>query len=198
MHLAIKGKAGFGEIMKLNKKTILISSIVIACVVVVIIVAVIFKIKDTRTKDLLKALPEQIDLQIKGFVYTEVGEGDSQWEMKADTATYYRKKNLALFDRVQIKINMSDGKSFILTADKGEMFTDTKDVKIIGNVVIVSDTGDKFHTDYLNYNEEERKFFTNAPVTMENKFMKIKGVGLTLFIKKGQLKLSSMVKAKIK
>jgi len=198
LHLAIKGKAGFGEIMKLNKKTILISSIVIACVVVVIIVAVIFKIKDTRTKDLLKALPEQIDLQIKGFVYTEVGEGDSQWEMKADTATYYRKKNLALFDRVQIKINMSDGKSFILTADKGEMFTDTKDVKIIGNVVIVSDTGDKFHTDYLNYNEEERKFFTNAPVTMENKFMKIKGVGLTLFIKKGQLKLSSMVKAKIK
>ena len=107
MHLAIKGKAGFGEIMKLNKKTILISSIVIACVIVVIIVAVIFKIKDTRTKDLLKALPEQIDLQIKGFVYTEVGEGDSQWEMKADTATYYRKKNLALFDRVQIKINMS-------------------------------------------------------------------------------------------
>ena len=198
MHLAIKGKAGFGEIMKLNKKTILISSIVIACVVVVIIVAVIFKIKDARTKDLLKALPEQIDLQIKGFVYTEVGEGDSQWEMKADTATYYRKKNLALFDRVQIKINMSDGKSFILTADKGEMFTDTKDVKIIGNVVITSDTGDKFHTDYLNYNEEERKFFTDAPVTMENKFMKIKGVGLTLFIKKGQLKLSSMVKAKIK
>ncbi len=184
--------------MKLSKKTILISSIAIACVVVIIIVAVIFKIKDTRTKDLLKALPEQIDLQIKGFVYTEVGEGASQWEMKADTATYYRKKNLALFDRVQIKINMPDGKSFILTADKGEMFTDTKDVKIIGNVVITSDTGDKFHTDYLNYNEEERKFFTDAPVTMENKFMKIKGVGLTLFIKKGQLKLSSMVKAKIK
>jgi LPS export ABC transporter protein LptC len=196
--LAIKEKAKFGEIMKLNKKTILISSIVIACVVVVIIVLVIFKIRDTRTKDLLKALPEQIDLQIKGFVYTEVGEGDSQWEMKADTATYYRKKNLALFDRVQIKINMSDGKSFLLTADKGEMFTDTKDVKIIGNVVIASDTGDKFHTDYLNYNEKERKFFTNAPVTMENKFMKIKGVGLTLFIKKGQLNLSSMVKAKIK
>jgi LPS export ABC transporter protein LptC len=167
-------------------------------VVVVIIVAVIFKIKDTRSKDFLKALPEQIDLQIKGFVYTEVGEGDSRWEMKADTATYYRKQNLALFDRVQIKLNMSDGKSFIMTADKGQMLTDTKNVEIKGNVVITSDTGDKFHTDYLNYNEEERKFFTDAPVTMENKRMKIQGVGLTLFINKGQLKLSSMVKAKIK
>lgn len=184
--------------MKLNRKTILISLIVIACVVVVIIVAVIFKIKDTRTKDLLKALPEQIDVQIKGFVYTEVGEGDSQWEMKADTATYYKKQNLALFDRVQIKLKMSDGKSFIMTADKGQMNTEAKDVEIRGNVVITSDAGDKFYTDYLNYSDEERKFFTNAPVTMENKRMKIKGVGLTLFIKKGQLNLSSMVKAKIK
>ena len=65
----MKGRMEFGQKMKLNKKTIIISSIVIACVVVVIIVAVIFKIKDTRTKDLLKALPEQIDLQIKILLY---------------------------------------------------------------------------------------------------------------------------------
>ena len=194
----MKGRMEFGQKMKLNKKTILISSIVIACVVVVIAVGAIVKIKQTKSRDLLKALPEQIDLQIKGFVYTEVGEGGSQWEMKADTATYYRKQNLALFDRVQIKLNMPDGKSFLMTADKGQMFTDKKDVEIKGNVVITSDAGDKFYTDYLNYSDAEKKFYTNAPVSMENKRMKIKGVGLTLFINKGQLNLSSMVKAKIK
>jgi len=185
--------------MKLNKKTILISSIVIACVVVVIAVGAIVKIKQTaKSRNLLKALPEQIDLQIKGFVYTEVGEGNSQWEMKADTATYYRKQNIALFNRVKIKLNMPDGKSFLMTGDKGQMFTDKKDVEIKGNVVITSDAGDKFYTDYLNYSDAEKKFYTNAPVSMENKRMKIKSVGLTLFINKGQLNLSSMVKAKIK
>lgn len=184
--------------MKLSKKTIIISSIIIVFVAVVIAVGAIVKIKQTKSIDLLKALPEQIDLQIKGFVYTEVGEGDSQWEMKADTATYYRKQNLALFDRVRIKLNMPDGKSFLMTGDKGQMFTDKKDVEIKGNVVITSDAGDKFYTDYLNYSDAEKKFYTNAPVSMENKRMKIKGVGLTLFINKGQLNLSSMVKAKIK
>ena len=55
-----------------------------------------------------------------------------------------------------------------------------------------------FSTDHFKYNDAEKKFYTDAPVTMENKRMKIKGVGLTLFIKKGQLNLSSMVKARIK
>jgi LPS export ABC transporter protein LptC len=85
-----------------------------------------------------------------------------------------------------------------MTADKGQMLTDKKDLEIKGNVVITSAMGDKFSTDYLNFNDAEKKFYTDAPVTMENKRMKIKGVGLTLFIDKGQLNLSSMVKAKIK
>ncbi|HEX7415805.1 MAG TPA: LPS export ABC transporter periplasmic protein LptC, partial [Smithellaceae bacterium] len=114
--------------MRVSKKTIIISSIIIVFVAVVIAVGAIVKIKQTKPIDLLKALPEQIDLQIKGFVYTEVGEGDSQWEVKAKTATYYKKQNFALFDQVQIKLTMSDGKVYLMTADKGQMLTDKKDI----------------------------------------------------------------------
>jgi LPS export ABC transporter protein LptC len=146
--------------------------------------------------NLLKALPD-VDLQIKGFTYTEVGEVNAKWEVKADTATYNKKQNLAVFDRVQIKLTTSDGKVFVMSSDKGRMFTDKKNIEIKDNVVIISDTGDKFSTDHLNYTDAEKKFYTDAPVTMENKRMKITGVGLTLFINKGELNLSSMVKAKI-
>ena len=184
--------------MRVRKKTIIISSIIIVFVAVVIATVTIVKINETKSKSLVKILSDNVDLQMKGFVYTEVGEGDSQWEVKAETATYYKKQNLALFDQVQIKLTMSDGKVYLMTGDKGQMLTDKKDLEIKGNVVITSDVGDKFYTDYLNYSENERKFFTDAPVTMENKRMKIKSVGLTLFINKGQLNLSSMVKAKIK
>lgn len=165
---------------------------------VVIATVTIVKINETKFKNLVKILPDNVDLQMKGFVYTEVGEGNSQWEVKAKTATYYKKQNLALFDQVQIKLTMSDGKVYLMTGDKGQMLTDKKDVEIKGNVVITSDAGDKFSTDYLKFNDAEKKFYTDAPVIMENKRMKIKGVGLTLFINNGQLNLSSMVKAKIK
>ena len=91
----------------------------------------------------------------------------------------------------------SDGKVFVMSADKGQMLTKEKNIEINGNVVITSDNGDRFSTDHLSYNDAEKKFYTDAPVTMENKRMKLTGKGLTLFMNKGELNIPSMVKAKI-
>lgn len=151
-----------------------------------------------KPKNIIKILPDHVDLQIKDFIYMEVGEANSKWEVKAESAKYIKKENLALFDRVQIKLTTSEGKIFTVTGDKGQMLTDKKDLQIKGNVVIISDSGDRFSTDYLNFNNAEKKVYTDAPVTMENKRMKIKGTGLTLYIKTGELNLFSLVKAKIK
>jgi LPS export ABC transporter protein LptC len=182
--------------MKLSKKTIIISSIVVVLIAILITAVAIIKINVNKPRNLLKALPD-VDLKIKGFVYTEVGEANIKWEVTAETATYNKKQNLAVFDRVQIKLTTSDGKVFIMKGDKGLMFTDTKNIEIKDNVVIISDAGDRFSTDHLSYNDAEKKFYTDAPVTMENKRMKITGVGLTLFMNTGELNLSSLIKAKI-
>ncbi len=84
-----------------------------------------------------------------------------------------------------------------MSADKGQMFTKEKNIEINGNVVITSDNNDRFTTDHLSYNDAEKKFYTDAPVTMENKRMKLTGTGLTLYINDGNLSIPSMVKAKI-
>ena len=183
--------------MKLSKKTKIISIILIIFVVITVAVWVIKNNIYDKPKNIIKILSDQVDLQIKDFIYTEVGEDNSKWEVKAESAKYIKKENLALFDRVKIKLTTSAGKVFIMTGDKGQMLTDKKDIQIKGNVVIVSDKGDRFSTDYLNFSDAEKKFYTDAPVTIENKKMKIKGTGLTLYINTGELTLSSMVKAKI-
>jgi LPS export ABC transporter protein LptC len=182
--------------MKLSKKTIIMSSIVIVLIAILITAIAIIKIKINKPVNLLKALPD-VDLKIKGFKYTEVGEANAKWEVKADTATYDKKQNLAVFDQVQIKLTTSDGRVFEMSADKGRMFTDKKKIEIENNVVINSDTGDKFSTDHLSYSDAEKKFFTDAPVTMENKRMKITGQGLSIHMNKGELNILSMVKATI-
>jgi LPS export ABC transporter protein LptC len=61
----------------------------------------------------------------------------------------------------------------------------------------VSDTEEKFSTDYLRYSDSQKKIYTDAPVMIESKQMKIKGVGLSIFINKGELLLSSGVRAVI-
>ena len=183
--------------MKSSKKTKNISIILIICIVITVAVLVIINNIYDKPKNIIKILPDNVDLQIKDFIYTDVGEDNSKWEVKAENAKYIKKENLALFDRVKIKLITSEGKKFTMTGDKGQMNTEKKDIQIKGNVVIVSDKGDRLSTDYLNFSDAEKKVYTNAPVTMENKSIKIKGTGLTLYIKTGELKLSSLVKAKI-
>jgi LPS export ABC transporter protein LptC len=182
---------------KLNKKTIITLSIIAAVMVIAVVVAIVIKNISGNHNNILKILPDHVDLQIKDFSYTEVGQQNSKWEVKAQTARYNKKENLALFDQVQIKLTTAGNKVYVMTGDKGQMLTDKKDLEIKGNVSIVSESGDRFTTDYLKYSDAEKKFFTEAPVTMENKRMKIKGVGLTLFMNTGELNLSSSVKAKI-
>jgi LPS export ABC transporter protein LptC len=182
--------------MKLSKKSIIVSSIIVVLIAILIAASAIIKINLNKPVNLLKTLPD-VDLKIKGFSYTEVGEANDKLEATADTATYDKKKNLVIFDRVQIKLTTSDGKVFGMSADKGRMFTDKKNIEIENNVVIISDAGDKFSTDHLSYNDSKKKFYTDAPVIMENKHMIITGKGLSVFINEGELNIPSNVKARI-
>jgi LPS export ABC transporter protein LptC len=182
--------------MKLGKRSIIISSIIVVLIAISIATVAIINSKIKKPGNLLKTLPD-VDLKIKGFSYTEVGEANEKLEAKAEIATYDKKQNLAIFDRVQIKLTTSDGKVFAMSADKGRMFTDKKNIEIENNVVIISDAGDKFSMDHLSYNDAEKKFYTDAPVTMENKRMKITGKGLSIFVNKGELNIPSTVKARI-
>jgi len=51
-----------------------------------------------KPKNIVKILSDQVDLQINDFIYTEVGEDNSKWEVKAESAKYIKKENLALFN----------------------------------------------------------------------------------------------------
>jgi LPS export ABC transporter protein LptC len=183
--------------IRLNKK---IKIIIVALIVFVLIGVAVFavvKVIGKKKANILKILPDEADLRIQDFVYTDVGQDNIRWEVKAKSAQYQKKQNLALLDQVQTKLTTQEGKVFIMTGDEGRMLTDKKDVEIKGHVVIISDTGDKLSTDYLRYSEAEKKIYTDAPVTMESKRMKIQGVGLVIFMNSGEITFSSRVKAKI-
>jgi LPS export ABC transporter protein LptC len=183
--------------MKLSKKKVILILIGIILLATASIAGyVIHKFSD-KPKNILKILPDHVDLQIKDFVYTEVGEANSKWEVKAQTAQFDKKQNLAVFDHVQITLTTAEKKVYVMNGDKGQMLTDKKDIEIKGNVAIVSDSGDRFTTDYLKYSDAEKKFYTDAPVMMENKRMKISGTGLALYMNTGELNLFSAVKARI-
>jgi LPS export ABC transporter protein LptC len=145
----------------------------------------------------LKIISDKADLYVRDFHYTEVGERESTWVIDADSAQYIKKKNVALLKNVKVKFFTSDGKTFLMTGKEGQLYTDSRNIDLCGNVQIISDSGDRFMTECLNYSYSEKKVSTENPVTMENSQFKITGVGLTVMLTTKTISLLSDISALI-
>ncbi len=145
----------------------------------------------------LKIIDDEVDLYIKDVHYTEVGESGNRLEINADSATFLKKENQARFDRIRMKLIQPDGKVYELTADRGKLKTDLKDVEIEGNVLIVSNRGDRFTTGRLEYSDKERKISTEDVVTLHNPRFEVTGKGMIILLKSDQVTLARNVKAQV-
>ncbi len=129
---------------------------------------IVIDIRKEPEKALLKIMSDRVDLQVRNVHYTEVGDSGMKWEIRADTARYQKKENLAFFDKLTVKLVMKDGKTFVMTGDQGRLNTESRDMEIEGNVGIVSENGDRFKTDRLRYRNADKVIETDRPVVMEN------------------------------
>ncbi|MBW2650415.1 MAG: LPS export ABC transporter periplasmic protein LptC [Deltaproteobacteria bacterium] len=145
--------------------------------------------------NVLKVLSDRVDLQIKDFHYTEVGDPDLTWEINADTARYIKKDDVTLFEKIEAKLIFSSGKMYTITGKNGSLHTDTKDMDIYGNVVVVSDKGDRFETDSLNYTHGDGRIHTKDTVKMTRPGVDVKGVGMNISLRDKKITLLSDVSA---
>ena len=182
--------------MKMNRRrTLLIATLFVA----VLSVATIFVIgmRKEPGKALLKIMSDRVDLQVRDVHYTEVGDSGMKWEIRADAARYQKKENLALFDKLAIKLVMKDGMTFVMTGDHGRLNTESRDMEIEGNVGIVSENGDRFATDRLRYRNADKVIETDQPVVMENETVRVSGVGMVVTLEGKKVSILSQVRARV-
>jgi len=184
-------------LFKSRKKTVLIGGLFVLILLSVVCMWQKGGIK-TEKNALLNIMSRKVDLQVKDVHYTSVGNPDSIWEINADTARYVRKDALVFFDNIRIKLIMSDGKTFVVSGNKGRLHTDTSDIEVYGNVEIISDKGDRFTTDHLDYCSSGKRVHTDGRITMRNPQMDVSGIGMSLSMKTKKVTLLSTVSALIK
>ena len=179
--------------MKTKRKT----AIIVAILTVILSVTTILAISLRRApeKALLKIMSDRVDLQVKNVRYTEVGDSGMKWEITADTAWYRKKENLALFEKVKVRLVMKDGRVFVMNGERGQLNTGSRDMEIEGNVGIVSENGERFATDRLLYRDAGKRIETDGPVVMENRSVRISGVGMILTLDEKKVTLLSKVRA---
>jgi LPS export ABC transporter protein LptC len=182
--------------LKTNRRRILLIAVLVATALSAVVIVVIGTQKEPG-KELLKIMSDRVDLQVRNVHYTEVGDSGMKWEIKADAARYQKKENLAFFDNLTVKLVMKDGMTFVMTGDHGRFNTESRDMEIEGNVGIVSENGDRFATDRLRYRNADKVVETDRPVAMENKSVKISGVGMVVSLEGKQVAILSQVRARL-
>ncbi|MFA6414154.1 MAG: LPS export ABC transporter periplasmic protein LptC [Syntrophales bacterium] len=179
------------------KKPVLVT---VALILVAVVAVLIFLWEQGKEagKKILKVLPDHVDMQVNDVLYTDVSADGSKWEIRAKTVTFVRKENLALFDQVVAKVIQSDGRTFIMTGKNGRFWTATKDLDVTGDVVIISDKGDRITMDVLRYSERDKILSTDSDVTLDNDTTRLKGKGMRIDINKRHVLIMSHVNAIIK
>jgi LPS export ABC transporter protein LptC len=179
--------------MKKAKKKVIIA---LALMLVLSLAALLtIGIRKGPENTLLKIMSDRVDIQVRNARYTEVGDSGMKWEITADTARYQKKDNLAFFDKLTARMVMKDGRTFLLTGDRGRFNTDSRDMEIEGNVSISSENGDSFTTDRLRYRNVDKQIDTDREVVMKNKSMRVSGVGMIFSLSGKKVTILSQVRA---
>jgi LPS export ABC transporter protein LptC len=83
-----------------------------------------------------------------------------------------------------------------MTGDHGRLNTEKRDMEIEGNVAIISDSGDHFTTDRLQYRNSNKVIETDRAVTMENSSVRVDGVGMIFSLDERKVAILSKVRAR--
>ncbi len=179
--------------MNIKRRTALI----VAALSVVLFVTAIIAIGLRRTPEqaLLKIMSDRVDLQVKDVHFTDVGDSGMKLEITAESARYRKKENLALFEKMKVRLVTKEGRVFVMNGDRGQLNTQSRNMEIEGNVDIVSETGDRISTDRLLYRNARRRIETDRPVVMENAGSRISGVGMIYSLDERKVTFLSQVRA---
>jgi len=149
----------------------------------------------TEKEGTLKILTDDADVHIKNAHYTEVTDSGTVWEIDSESVRFVRKDNLAYFDKVRIKLTLKDGQSYVMAGDKGLLHTDTKNAELQGGVNVTSSSGWRFDTEALKYFDADQMVRADTEVRLKSPQLEIQGVGMSVYLKTEEVKLSSKVNA---
>ena len=150
---------------KINSKTIKIILISVIIISVSIIIGYYIGKRNTFTgaKELITEIKNDASISIDKVHQETTRDGKKEWSLDASSAQYIIQKKQAIFNDLSAIYFLKGNKKIYITANKGILNTESKDIEIFGNVVVKNDDY-KLNTEILFFDNETRKIYSKAPV----------------------------------
>ncbi len=116
------------------------------------------------------------DLRIKEVELEEESSG-VRWRLRADQALVFEEERRTALKGISVKVFERD-RSWMIVGEEGDLFQQTGNVEIRGNVVVTSSDGLRVETSVLRWQGAERRLWTDTPVRMSRDAAVIDGAAL--------------------
>jgi LPS export ABC transporter protein LptC len=139
---------------------------------------------------------------MRGVHVVETKKEKREWELWASQAIGLRDSGDMKLETVRAEFFTDQGESFVVTGKTGEVDSQSKNVKIQGEVVTKSSNGYAFQSDYVFYESNKKSLSTDAAVRVDGprgrkqEPLHLSGVGMVTDLRAGEMKILKNVKAK--
>jgi LPS export ABC transporter protein LptC len=138
------------------------------------------------------------DICLEKIRFVEDKHGKKTWELEAKAIQQYQDQNVLLLQDVKVTFYTTDGRSFILSGNNGKVYQDSKNMELVGDVLLTSSDGYRLKTHSVSYQHADRKVTTSDPVEIESKEIQVVGTGMRVDMEAKVIKILSQAKTRWK
>jgi LPS export ABC transporter protein LptC len=138
------------------------------------------------------------DHRLEKIRFVEEKHGKKTWELEAKAIYQYQGQNILLLEDVKVIYYAKDGRSFTLSGDKGKVHQDSKDMELVGNVLLTSTDGYRLKTHSMSYQHLSKQARTPDPVEFEGEQIRLTGKGMLIDMEAKTFKVLSQAKTQWK
>ena len=136
------------------------------------------------------------EMTLRQVQFSEVREGRKHWDVTADRAEYDKETDLTLLHGVRfIVYGRPETGEVTVTADRAEYRQQSRDVRLIGRVQAVGDSGVSFATNEVTYYGGSALFKSPGHVKLVDGRLAVEGIGMEFSPRDRKVRLDRQVAA---
>ena len=133
------------------------------------------------------------DLRIKEVQLEEESEG-VRWRLRADQALVFEKEGKTTLKKVAVSVT-EENRAWTIVGEEGTLDDASKNFEVRKNVVLTSSDGLRLETTVLRWQGDEKRLWTDVPVTIFKVGAVIHGTGLNVRMGQEQTDVAGRVRA---
>lgn len=178
--------------------------ILIAIVLVggIVLASLWANLREKKASEANEKLPKvsigDADMRLEKVQFVEDKHGQKTWELEAKSVQQYQDQNMMVLEDVKVTFYAKEGRTFFLTGKEGKVYQNSKNVELVGDVVLTSNDGYQLKTHSASYHHLEKIVSTADPVEIEGEQFRLTGKGMLVNVESQTFKILSQVKTQLK